>query len=181
MHILENNFDDFEDTKDWYAAAAKSLQSCPTLCPPGSPVTGILQARTLEWVAISFSNAWKWSEREVARSCPTLSDPMDCSLPGSSIQWIFQARVLEWGAIAFSERLIYLIINQYNVYWLMSITKPFRCYGYRDEQDLQRSYLYEAILENKICTISNIYSLIRCMPLGNFFDLFESCFLISKL
>ena len=48
------------------AAAAKSLQSCPTLCdptdgsPPGSPVPGILQARTLEWVAISSSNAWKW-------------------------------------------------------------------------------------------------------------------------
>ena len=48
------------------AAAAKSLQSCPTLCnpidgsPPGSPVPGILQARTLEWVAISFSNVWKW-------------------------------------------------------------------------------------------------------------------------
>ena len=48
------------------AAAAKSLQSCPTLCdpidgsPPGSPVPWILQARTLEWVAISFSNAWKW-------------------------------------------------------------------------------------------------------------------------
>ena len=47
-------------------AAAKSLQSCPTLCdpidgsPPGCPVPGILQARTLEWVAISFSNAWKW-------------------------------------------------------------------------------------------------------------------------
>ena len=49
------------------AAAAKSLQLCPTLCdpidgsPPGSPVLGILQARTLEWVAVSFSNAWKWS------------------------------------------------------------------------------------------------------------------------
>ena len=48
------------------AAAAKLLQLCPTLCdprdgsPPGSPVPGILQARTLEWVAISFSNAWKW-------------------------------------------------------------------------------------------------------------------------
>ena len=48
------------------AAAAKSLQLCPTLCdsidgsPPGSPVPGILQARTLEWVAISFSKAWKW-------------------------------------------------------------------------------------------------------------------------
>ena len=110
-------------------------------------VLGILQARTLEWVAISFSNAWKWkvkvkslsrvrphglqptrllhpwdfpgkstgvgchfllqcmivkSEREVTQSCPTLSDPMDCSLPGSSIHGIFQARVLEWGAIVFS-------------------------------------------------------------------------------
>ena len=48
------------------AAAAKSLQSCPTLCDPidsspsGSPIPGILQERTLEWVAISFSNAWKW-------------------------------------------------------------------------------------------------------------------------
>ena len=41
------------------------------------------------------------SESEVAQSCPTLSDPMDCSLPGSSIHGIFQARVLEWGAIAF--------------------------------------------------------------------------------
>ena len=52
----------------WFrtAAAAKSLQSCLTRCdpidrrPPGSPIPGILQARTLEWVAISFSNAWKW-------------------------------------------------------------------------------------------------------------------------
>ena len=70
------------------AAAAKSLRSCPTLCdlidgsPPGSPVPGILQARTLEWVAISFSNAWKWkvwSESEVAQPCPTLSNPRDCS------------------------------------------------------------------------------------------------------
>ena len=51
------------------AAAAASLQSCPTLCdpidgsPPGSPVPGILQARILEWVAISFSNAWKWKSK----------------------------------------------------------------------------------------------------------------------
>ena len=42
------------------------------------------------------------SEREVAQSSPTLSDPMDCSLPGSSVHGIFQARALEWGAIAFS-------------------------------------------------------------------------------
>ena len=46
------------------------------------------------------------SESEVAQLCPTLSDPMDCSLPGSSIHGIFQARVLEWGAIAFSSYLI---------------------------------------------------------------------------
>ena len=56
------------------AAAAKSLQSCPTLCdprdgsPPGSPAPGILQARTLEWVAISFSNAWKWKVKRKSLS-----------------------------------------------------------------------------------------------------------------
>ena len=44
------------------------------------------------------------SESEVTQSCPTLSDPMDCSLPGSSVHGIFQARVLEWGAIAFSTK-----------------------------------------------------------------------------
>ena len=88
------------------AAAAKSLQSCPTLCdpidgsPPGSPVPGILQTRTLEWAAISFSNAWKWKVKvKSLQSCPTRSDPMDCSLPGSWVHGIFQARVLEWGAI----------------------------------------------------------------------------------
>ena len=57
------------------AAAAKSLQSCLILCdpidgsPPGSPVPGILQARTLEWVAISFSNAWKWKVKVKLLSC----------------------------------------------------------------------------------------------------------------
>ena len=173
----------------WNIAIAKSLQLCPTLCdpidgsPPGSPIPGILQAIILEWVAISFSNAWKgkvkvklfscvqllatpwtaayqappsmgftkfavsikmsdslqphglwptrlfcpWdfpgkntgvgchfllkcmkvkSESEVAQLCPTLSDPMDCSLSGSSVHGIFQARVLEWVAIAFSETIL---------------------------------------------------------------------------
>ena len=97
-----------------HAAAAKSLQLCLTLCdpidgsPPGSTVPGILQARTLESVAISFSNAWKWKVKVKSQSCPTLSDPMDFSPPGSSIHGIFQARVLEWIAIAFSE--IYHIV-----------------------------------------------------------------------
>ena len=88
------------------AAAAKLLQSCPTVCDPrdGSPpFPGVLQARTLG-VGCHFLLQWMKvkSENEVAQSCPTLSDPMDCSLPGSSIHVIFQAGVLEWGAIAFS-------------------------------------------------------------------------------
>ena len=88
------------------SAAAKSLQSCPTLCdpidssPPGSRLwdspgknTGVGCHFLLQCVKVK-------SESEVAQSCPTLSDPMDCSLPGSSVHGIFQARVLEWGAIA---------------------------------------------------------------------------------
>ena len=92
------------------AAAAKLLQSCLTLCdpidgsPPGSPIPGILQARTLEVGFHFLLQCMKVkSESEVAQSCPTPSDPTDCSLPGSSVHGIFQARVLEWGAIAFSN------------------------------------------------------------------------------
>ena len=51
------------------------------------------------------------SEREVAQSCLTLSEPMDYSLPGSSIHGIFQAKILEWGAIAFSDDIMLTIIN----------------------------------------------------------------------
>ena len=90
------------------AAAAKSLQSCPTLCDPidGSPSaspgpwdspgknTGVGCHFLLQCMKVK-------SESEVAQSCPTLSDPMDCSLTGFSIHGILQARVLEWGAIAF--------------------------------------------------------------------------------
>ena len=86
------------------AAAAKSLQSCPTLCdptdgsPPGSPSLGFSRQEH-EWVAVSFSNAWKWSHSVGSSS----SRPMDCSLPGSSIRGIFQARVLEWVAMPSSR------------------------------------------------------------------------------
>ena len=92
------------------ASAAKSLQSCLTLCnpidgsPPGSPIPGILQAKNTGVGYHFFLQCMKVeSESEVAQLCPTPSDPMDCSLPGSSIHGIFQARVLEWVAIAFSE------------------------------------------------------------------------------
>ena len=87
------------------AAAAKSLQSCPTVQPhrwqptrlphpwdsPGKN-TGVGCHFLLQCMKVK-------SESEVAQSCPTLSDPMDCSPPGSSVHGIFQARVLEWGAI----------------------------------------------------------------------------------
>ena len=69
--------------------------------PLGSPVPGILNTGAgchflLQCMKVK-------SESKVTQSCPTLSDPMDCSLPGSSIHGIFQARVLEWAAIAFSK------------------------------------------------------------------------------
>ena len=85
---------------------------------PGFSVHGILQARTLERVAISFSNAWKWKVKVKSLSHVTIRDPMDCSLPGSSIHGIFPATVLEWGAIAFS-RILYSNENKWTV-----ITSP---------------------------------------------------------
>ena len=91
------------------AAAAKSLQLCPTLRPhrrkptrlprpwdsPGRN-SGVGCHFLLQCMKVK-------SEREVAQLCQTLSNPMDCSLPGSSVHGIFQARVLEWVAIAFSR------------------------------------------------------------------------------
>ena len=82
-------------------------QSCPTLCDPidgspsGSSVPGIIQARILEWVAISFSNACVHAK--LLQLCLTLCDPMDSSAPGSSVHRILQARILEWVAISFSR------------------------------------------------------------------------------
>ena len=111
----------FEESKWWkatcnklhiinieLAAAAKSLQSCPTLCDPidgrlprpwDSPGknTGVGCHFLLQRMKVK-------SESEVAQLCLTLSDPMDCSLLGSSVHGIFQTRVLEWVAIAFSDQ-----------------------------------------------------------------------------
>ena len=101
------------------AAAAKSPQSCPTLCDPlpwDSPGknTGVGCHFLLQCMKVK-------SQSEVAQSCPTLSDPMDCSPLGSSIHGIFQARVLEWGAIAFFT----------NAYWRYVIV-PLFCFHNRN-------------------------------------------------
>ena len=95
------------------AATAKSPQSCRTLCdprdgsPPGSPVPGILQARTRVGCHFLLQCMKVKSESEVAQSCPTPSNPVDCSLPGSSVHGVCQARVLEWIAIAFSNHSVW--------------------------------------------------------------------------
>ena len=110
------------------AAAAKSLQSCPTLRPqrrqptrlprpwdsPGKN-TGVGRHFLLQCRKVK-------SESEVAQSCLTPSDPMDCSLPGSSIHGIFQARILEWGAIAFS---MYTYIPSFLNFFLFRVSQSF--------------------------------------------------------
>ena len=76
-------------------------------------------SRQEHWSGLPFpspkvkSLSRKWSESEVAQSCPTLSDLTDCSPPGSSVDGTFQARMLEWGAIAFSSRETLPVINWY--------------------------------------------------------------------
>ena len=97
------------------AAAAKSLQMCPTRCnpidssPPGSSVPGILQARTPEWAAISCSNACM--HVKALQSCLTLCDPMDRSPPSYSVHGTLQGRILGWVAISFFKYAVSVIHN----------------------------------------------------------------------
>ena len=91
-----------------HAAAAKSHQSCPTLCHPidgslpGSHPWDSPGKNTGVGCHFLLQHMKVKSESEVAQPCPTLHNSMDCSLPGPSIHGISQARVLEWVAIAFS-------------------------------------------------------------------------------
>ena len=87
------------------------------------------------------------SESEVAQSCPTLSDPMDCSLPGSSIHGIFQARVLEWVAIAFSKKNIYFCFIDY--------AKAFDCV---DHNKLWKILEEMGIPDYLTCLLRNLYA-----------------------
>ena len=96
------------------------------------------------------------SESEVAQSCLTLSDPMDCSPPGSSVHGIFQARVLEWGAIAFSEefkpnsqhRLLYFLIQAYDFQKMGTtgyVGSILNCFYLPDVEPLRESFkLFES-------------------------------------
>ena len=85
-----------------------------------SPSLGF--SRQEHWSGLPFPSPMHESESEVAQSCPTLSDPMDCRLPGSSVHGILQARVLEWGAIAFSRTrytCIQIPVLYYNTYCII--------------------------------------------------------------
>ena len=112
---LEGPVQRVDDLVLYSVAAAKSLQSCLTLCdpidgsPPGSHIPGILQARILEWGAISFSNACMHAK--LLQSCLTLCDPMDSSPPGSSVHGILQSRIPEWVAISFSSSCLNQLIK----------------------------------------------------------------------
>ena len=105
------------------AAAAKSLRLCLTLCdpmdgsPPGSPFPGVLQARTLDWVAIAFSNAWKWEVKvKLLSHVQLLATPWTAACQAPPSMGFFQASVLEWGAIAFSRKLEHHLLKQQNYY-----------------------------------------------------------------
>ena len=88
-------------------AAAKLLQSCPTVRPHQAPRPWDSPGKnTAVGCHFLLQRMKVKSESEVAQSCLTLSDPMDCSLPGFSVHGIFQARVLECGAIVFSKKYV---------------------------------------------------------------------------
>ena len=99
--------------KHYSAAAAKSLQSCLTLRPHRQQPTRLCHpwdspGKNTGMGCHFLLQCMKMkSESEVSQSCPTSSDPMDCSLPGSPVHGIFQASVLEWGSIAFSIILVF--------------------------------------------------------------------------
>ena len=84
-------------------------------------------SRQEHWSGLPFPSPMR--ESEVTQSCPTLSDPMDCSLPGSSVHGIFQARVLEWGAIAFSELKSRIITLPTIVHLVKAMVFPVVVYG----------------------------------------------------
>ena len=114
-------------------ATAKSLQSCPTLCNPHRRQPTRLPhpwdspgKNTGEGCHFLLQCMKVKSESEVAQSCLTLHNPMDCSLPGSSVHGIFQAKVLEWGAIAFSARPFRYDLNQITYDYMVEVINRFK-------------------------------------------------------
>ena len=110
------------------------------------------------------------SESEVAQSCPTPSDPMDCNLPGSSVHGICQARVLEWGAIAFSHPQHYIRRITFLI-WLF-ITQIVLVYEGRKSNSLLSIFLFGHIMTPKviIALILDLYFMVNCVTGLHFFS-----------
>ena len=103
------------------------------------------------------------SESEVAQSCPTLSDPMDCSPPGSSVHGIFQARVLEWGAIAFSENVYsWCVFRKADVNSILNVS-------------CLRHILVNVILHPKYSDIPKLSSIAYKLPWNHYIKIGEHC------
>ena len=123
------------------AAAAKSLQPCPTLCdpidssPPGSSVHGILQARTLEWVAISFSSTWKWKVKVKSLSCVWLCSTPQTAAYHAPLSMGF-SRQEYWSGLPLPSPMVslicsFLILRTYgstNVCMHYGFLNPFSCW-----------------------------------------------------
>ena len=127
------------------AAAAKSLQSCPTLCnpidgsPPGSPVPGILQARTLEWVAISFSKAWKWKVKVKSLSCvQLLATPWTAAYQTPPSMGF--SRQEYWSGVPLPSPILFLQkrINIFRVTTMRSNLPPERIKGQKEKIQLKQ-------------------------------------------
>ena len=108
------------------AAAAKSLQSCATLynpidgSPPSSPIPGILKARTLEWVAISFSSTWKWKVKVKLLSCVwLLATPWTVAHQAPPAMGF--SRQEYWSRVPLPSPKSYMLANNSDVFWLMKI------------------------------------------------------------
>ena len=101
------------------------------------------------------------SESELTQSCPTLSDPMDCSLPGSSVHGIFQARILEWGAIAFSGTHVLVSHEKYSteIQWEKGHNFSFNCSSYSEQSwDHPGLRLYHATMYVPYYTLQMTWS-----------------------
>ena len=139
------------------AAAAKSLQSCPTLCnliggsPPGSPVPGILQARTLEWVAIAFSNAWKWKVKvKLLSRVRLLATPWTAAyqVPPS----MGFSRQEYWSGLPLPSPIMVLLPVKENTKWKMQMLFMWEC---RHGANIGAGRSWEAeLLTSSPCSVS---------------------------
>ena len=141
------------------ATAAKSLQLCPTLCnpidgsPPGSPIPGILQARTLEWVAISFSNARKWKVKVKSLSCVRLCETpwtAVCQAPPS----MGFSRQEYWSGLPLTSPYLYLDGLKVNVLQISSFKNmTFFCVSHHSE----RQHFLAICLIHKLGNESSVF------------------------